>query len=131
MATIDKALLRNLRTEIDAALMAVAKAHNLKSLAAGNCSFDPVAGQFTFRVTGISADAIGKEAALYISPEVGFLGLPPIGTTFRFAGHEYATAGLKSSGNKVVCRRLADGKNYLIPVSDVVRLCGSVEKVAA
>ena len=120
MATIDKQTLRNLRIEIDAALLAVAKTHNLKSLTAGNCSFDPVAGQFTFKVTGIAADAIGKEAALYISPDAKFLGLPPLGTTFRSGLKEYATAGLKPSGNKVVCKRVADGSMFLFKVSDVL-----------
>jgi hypothetical protein len=123
MATIDKQMLRNLRTEIDAALVAVAKAHNLKSLTAGNCSFDPVAGQFTFKVTGIAADAIGKEAALYISPDAAFLGLPPLGTKFRSGLNEYATAGLKSSGSKVVCSRVSDGKLFLFKVQDVLSAC--------
>lgn len=123
MATIDKPMLRNLRAEIDAALVAVAKAHNLKSLTAGNCSFDPVAGQFTFKVTGTAADAIGKEAALYISPDVRFLGLPPLGTTFRSGLHDYTTAGLKSSGNKVVCKRVSDGSMFLFKVSAVLDLC--------
>lgn len=130
MATIDKQMLRTLRTEIDAALVALAKAHNLKSLTAGNCSFDPAAGQFTFKVTGIAADAIGKEAALYISPEVGFLNLPPLGTVFRSGLKEYATAGLKSSGNKVVCKRVADGAMFLFKVGDVVSICERA-KVAA
>jgi hypothetical protein len=130
MATIDKDMLRRLRVDIDEALLSVRQKYNLKSLNAGNCAFDPVAGQFTFKVTGIAADAIGKEAALYISPDAAFLNLPPLGTKFRSGLNEYATAGLRSSGEKVLCRRTSDDKMFLFKVDDVVRICASA-KVAA
>ena len=124
MATvIDKSLLRSLRSEIDAALAPLAGRHGLASLRAGNASFDPVAGTFTFKLEGAAEGAIGKEAALYQSPDARFLNLPPLGTTFTSGGKTYRTAGLKANGRRVVCQHTADGKPFLFWVEDVVRLC--------
>ena len=125
MATIiDKALLKILRPEIDAAVAAVASRYGLASLHCGNGSFDPVAGTFTFKLEGAAEGAIGKAAALYMSPDARFLGLPPLGSKFTWAGHSYVTAGLKPSGSKVICTR-DDGNEYLFPVDFVVRACKS------
>lgn len=124
--TIDKSFLKLLRPEIDAALSVIAAKHGLQSLRCGNGSYDPHAGSFSFKLEGLGEGAMGKEAALYTSSSAAFLGLPPLGTAFRSSGVDYKTAGLNSSGSKVICER-ADGKKYLFTVDIVKALCGVVQ----
>ena len=121
--TVDKALLRAIRPDIDAALVAVAKKYGLQKLSLANATFDPRAGAFTFKLEGLADGAIGKEAALYTSPDARFLGLPPLGTAFTSGGRGYKTAGLNKAGTKVLCDRVDDGKTYLFAVDVVLRMC--------
>jgi hypothetical protein len=110
---VTRDLLKNLRSEIDAALLAVAKKNGLKSLTAGSATFG--SGQFTFKLEGIVAGGQSKEADRYTSSSASFLGLPKLGSEFKSGGHMYKTAGLNSTGSKVLCDR-DDGKVFLFPV---------------
>jgi len=111
MKMITKEMLRALRFDIDAALVAVAEKHGLKSLTTGSATFGP--GHFTMKLDGLAEGGKSREAARYES--AGFLGLPPLGSTFRSGGHTYTTVGLNTTGSKVLCDR-EDGKTYLYPV---------------
>ena len=127
MATVvNKDLLKSLRPAIDAALAAVAAAHGLESLKAGNASFDPVAGTFTFKLEGVAAGAMGKDASRYVS-HIGILGLPPHGAVFQSGPDQFKTDGLNSTGSKIIAVRPRDGKRFLFPVNTCIALC----KVAA
>ena len=126
MATITRELLKSLRPEIDLALAVVAKQHGLKSLHLGNAKFDPNAGTFTFQLNGLVEGGLGKEAALYLSPDAKWLGLPALGTEFASGAHRYKTTGLNSTGTKVLCQRLDDGKTYLFRIDAIKRHCPTV-----
>lgn len=112
-----KALMVSLRPQIDAALAAVAKANGLAALNLGNGKFDPVSGEFSWKLEGKVAGAKGKEAVLY--EENTWLGLPPLGSSFVNKGREFKTAGLNTTGTKVICDCLADGKQYVFPLEAI------------
>lgn len=117
MATVaNKALLQQLRPEIDAALALIAKAHGLKSLRLGNGKFNPSSGSFDFKLNGEVAGALGDGGARYLQL-AGLLGLPAFGTEIVFGGRSYKTSGVNTTGTKVLCDR--DGKTFLLPVDAV------------
>lgn len=121
MITKDK--LREIRTDMDAALLAVAKRHNLQSLTAAHCVFDTIAGSFTFKVEGITEGGKDKSAALYdtfrqLSPATK---LPPRGTKFTCAGRTHEIVGCNTTRSKVLTVR-DDGKRFQFPTDAAVRL---------
>ena len=115
-----KQLLVSLRPQIDAALAEVASRNGLTSLRAGNGTFNPDAGEFTFKLEGKIEGAKGAEAVRY-EQNARWLNLPPLGSKFQAGGHEYETAGLNSTGSKVLCKRTEDGKAYLFPAEGVAQ----------
>lgn len=125
MAIITREMLRAIRADIDAALVTVAEKYELKSLTTGSATFG--SSHFTIKLDGVSVGGKTKEAERYESPSAKFLGLPPLGTYFKSAGHMYKTAGLNSTGSKVLCDR-DDGKTYLIPIDNCIALCAVMEQ---
>jgi len=122
MATVvDKSLLEAVRKATDAALVAVAQAHGLKSLSCGKCVYDPRAGNFTFKLEGIAEGALDKDAARY-DQMAELLSLPPLGSSFRHSGKVHKTVGLNTTGTKVITER-DDGKRFIWPVDTCKALC--------
>ena len=124
MATL-KQQLPQIRDAINAALEAagIAKQFNLKSIVAGNCSFDPDAGAFTFKVDGVEADGIGKEGALYNQLRLGEPSLPPLFSVIP--GTDDYIVGCNSSGTKIFTKR--NEKRYQWPLLAVRRRFGVVD----
>lgn len=106
------------RADINAALAAVAKKHNLDRLGLAAGTYDP-AGVFSFKVEGRIGGALEREQLRYDNSG-HLMNLPPRGTRFTFKSHEYVTYGLTTRMNGyVLCHCTDDGKIYKIPVDAV------------
>lgn len=114
---ITKELLRQLRQDINTALGAVADVHGIK-LEAGKASFTD--STFTFKLDGIVKGGKSNEAQRYELHEK-LLGLPPLFTRITLRDVEYETAGLNTTGTKVVLTRLGDLRHGFVIAVDVVK----------
>jgi hypothetical protein len=106
---LTKVQIRELRSQIDAALLPVLKANGLSKLEAGNCSFNPEDGTFTFKLQGAVIGAPtedDKNRENYTGLQT-YLGLPPLGTKVTIRNITFTTTGLKKNGRTV----LLDGDN--------------------
>jgi len=115
---INRQTVQLLRPQLDAALQALAKEHNLK-ITVGNCSYDP-SGRATYKleVAAIREDgtALTKEAAHFLQI-VGFtkpFQKTDLNRTFVFQGIEYRLTGAKPRGGKkpFVGVRVKDGQLF-------------------
>lgn len=113
MTTVNKAMLKAVRADLDAALAEVAKKHGLQTFKSGNCTFDPTAGSFNFKVEGTVEGGIGKEGARLQFEATYDPALPKVGESFFFGTHTYSAIGMNTTGSKVVVKR-NDGKTFLI-----------------
>jgi hypothetical protein len=125
-----KQLMIKLRPEIDAALVLIATKYGLKSLRLGARGTYTVAGNFTFKLEGVAADGLDKDAERYASAGARFLGLPPLGTEFRNGPHSYRTVGLNTTGSKVICQRVGSDNRYLYTVDAVKALTAAQARAA-
>jgi hypothetical protein len=125
----DRAFLKRLRDEIDAALAPIAEEYGI-TLQLGNASFSP--DDVTFKLKGHIIRAPGemsREAADY-KKYAGDYGLNPnqyaLGAKFRHRNSTFEITGLKMSSRKypVLCRN-HNGKTYKFPVDLVKRCMGS------
>ena len=115
---ITPAVLKSLRTEIDAAVAEVAKRHGI-TFKTGSASYTE--NRFTFKLEGSVIGAQSVDAERYERSRA-MLSLPALGTGFRSGNRSYKTAGLNSTGSKVLCTR-DDGRDYLIPTDTCISLC--------
>lgn len=118
-----------MRPEINAVLAPIATKHGLKQLTLGRGTYGP-GGSFTFKLEGVTAGGLDKDAERYASPSARFLGLPPLGTEFRNGGNTYKTVGLNTTGSKVICQRLGTDQRYLYTVEVVKALTATQAKAA-
>lgn len=116
-----------IRASIDAALIAVAKEHGLQSLAAGKCTYDP-AGNFTFKVDGVVAGGLNREAVAYDQMRE-LLGLPTLGTTFTYKGETSKIVGLNSTATKVITEK--GGQRFIWPVDSIKKIVATQSARAA
>lgn len=115
--SITKDKLRELRSDIDAALRAVAQKHNLSKLSAGNCTFGD--SNFTFKLEGLVAGGLTKEQSFYEQMRRFDPGFPPRDTQFFDHGKRWSVHGMKARGRTVICKNLEDGRLYSLPYETV------------
>ena len=127
MAQITKEMLRAIRVDMDAALVAVASKYNLSSLKAGNCTFSPDVS-FAMKVSGLVEGWLSADESRYVASL--FLGLPPLGFEFSAGGTQYKTFGINTTGSKVIATKVSDGKKYLFKTEFIQGLAEKL-KVAA
>lgn len=125
MPTINKDFLRDLRVDIDTALMAVAKNHEI-SLKAGQCTFDPSSGNFTFKLEGVAKGGLDKRGALYQDLRRLRPTLPELRSTFVYNGKQHEIVGANTTGSKVIVK--CGDKGYQFPVDVIERLCAKSDK---
>lgn len=113
---LTKDKLRALRVAMDAALAQVAKEQGLKTLRAGNCTYDR-SGGFTFKVEGIVDGGLSQDEQRY--EDNRWLGLPARGATFKSGGDVHTCWGL-TRGSKVITT-CSNGKQYKWPVDAIHR----------
>jgi hypothetical protein len=116
-------VLKRIRFDLGAALDAIAKKHDLKSLTANKCTFDPEAVSFNFKLEGLRAGAMLPEERNYKSlaqmmaytkDEAGeAITMPDLGTYFSNPrdGRRYRIVGA-NTGDSVICAR-DDSKRFL------------------
>jgi hypothetical protein len=121
-------LMTTLRPEINAVLAPIAKKHGLKSLEIGHGTYS-ASGRFTFKLEGLQEGGLDKDAERYKN-SIGVLGLPPLGTEFRNGAYSYKTAGINTTGSKVICQRLGTENRYLYTVEVVKALTATQAKAA-
>jgi len=119
MAINVKQVMVSLRPEIDAFLAGLAKKHGLEKLRLGNGTFSP-SGNFTFKLEGIVSGGLDKDAERYGTAL--WLGLPPLGTELIIGGKGFKTAGINTTGSKVIMANVVSGKRYLYDADVIVRL---------
>lgn len=117
MTTITPMLLKSFRADLDAAIAGLAKKYDLSELRSGRASY--TAGSFTMKIEGVAAGGKSKAASMY--EDASFLGLPPLGFSFKQGGRSFTTTGLNTTGTKVLCAR-DDGTTYLFKVDGIKRL---------
>lgn len=127
---LDKESMRMLRVAIDQALTTVAKKHGLKSLVAGNATFNDASGSFQFKLEGVTSAGIDKAGQLYNLIRSRNMRLPPLGTSFDQGGGSYKIVGANSTGTKVLAQ-MPDGKKYLFRVAGIEAIFNPANKVAA
>ena len=122
MPEITRDLLRDVQESMNEALTVVAEAHGLKSLTAGKCVYDERAGNFTFKVLGLTTSGVDSRVATY-NARRGFLNLPPINTAFEFRGEGYVIAGMSGRSRKVDIIRASDRQPFRLDVDSVRTAC--------
>jgi Domain of unknown function (DUF4259) len=120
MSEINQTFLKELRVDIDTALDKVAKKHRI-TLKTGHCTFNPSAGNFSFKVEGVGKGGVNKHAALYISLQKLRPNLPPLHTLFTYNGKPHEIVGSNTTGTKVIAE--CGDKRFQFPVDAVERLC--------
>lgn len=113
---MDKDSLKVLRNDINAALAAVAKKHNLSTLKATSCKY--MESSCEFKLEAVQAGGLTKEAARYVANQVVF-GLPPLHTKVTMNHKVYRTVGLNTTGTKVITED-EQGKQWLVPLDSVI-----------
>jgi len=112
-----KQVLGVLRSDIDAALLVIAKKHGVEKLHLGSCTYSR-AGSFTFKLEGVMDGGLDKDAERY--KESTWLGLPPLASEVKINGALYRAVGLNTTGSKVI---MALGeKRFLFKTDDIKRL---------
>lgn len=125
MYTFDKANLKTLRNEIDAALKALGERHGLK-IHAGSARFTSGSAEFKVEFAAIA------EGGVVLTPErqnwgvyAGMYDLKPewLDKSFGWSGKTFKITGLNPKKHKrpVTCSG-NDGKGYVFPAEDVKRL---------
>ena len=144
---ITRDLLKALRTEMDAALKAVAERHGLL-ITTGNASFGPTAATFKLAVAvkgaGVSEsseDARTVKAASDWKMQAGLYGLNPewLGERFSVNGNFYRVIGLMPRrpkfpvlAEKIQVGGASSGKNTLFPIETIQRAFATARrKIAA
>jgi hypothetical protein len=120
---IDRALLKNLRVDIDAALAAVGEKHGVV-LSAGNASFerDGSHGNFKLAVSSISKTGFveTKEAAAFKLNAINFhMKLEDLGEEFSTpAGEKFVLIGVRprSKTAALLATRTEDGRLCALPL---------------
>lgn len=122
-----KSLMQALRPEIDAALAEIAKKHNLQKLELARGTFSRE-GSFTWKLEGVAAGGIDKDAERYKTCREMF-NLPPLGTEVTLSGKTFTISGINTTASKIKINRKVDGKGFVAPLDVIQRVCGA--KVAA
>jgi len=128
MSNDTRQLMIALRPEINAVLAPIAKKYGLKALELGRGIYSP-SGAFTFKLEGVTAGGIDKDAERYKN-SAELLGLPPLGTEFRNSVHNYKIVGINTIGSKVICQRVGSELRYLYTV-EIVKALTAVQAKAA
>jgi hypothetical protein len=122
MNTLTPKMLDVIKADIIAALAAVAKKHNLSSIAVKKPVYSPN-GCFTFKLEGILNGGLSPEAALYNSVRELYPEMPVLNSTVKHDGNEYVIVGSKTTtGSKisVTCK----GARYTFTREQILILAG-------
>lgn len=118
-----KALMQTIRPEINAALEAIAKRHNIAALKLTSGTYNPDGKSFSFKLEGMAQGGKDPDALRY-EQNASLLMLPPLGTTFKINSFHFTIVGLKKGGANVLCTRSDNGDNrYKVHVDTVRRRC--------
>lgn len=128
---LDANLLKAIRVDLNAAFAEIVKKHGLQSLVAGGAGFDPTVGNFSFKVEGMVAGGISREAALYLDVRKNYYtDLPELNSTITDRGVTYIIRGSNTTGTKIIGER-ADGKRFNIPTETVRELANTAKATPA
>lgn len=123
----DRSNIRVLRNEIDAALLAIANKHNIE-IRSGNGRFSPTNLTLKLELSAKSADGtvVTKEASTFTElADLYGMKAEWLGKTFQRYGKTYTVVGLntklRSHGVPTPVLALANGKQWKLPVDDVIR----------
>jgi hypothetical protein len=109
-----------LRSDIDAALVNVAKKHRI-TLKTGHCTFSPAAANFTFKLEGVAEGGVDRKGELYLSLRRMRPTLPPLHSTFVYEEDTYEIIGANNTRTKVIAK-CGERQVQIRPV-DVEHLC--------
>lgn len=113
---ITRALLAQLKTEIDAAIKTVGDRHGI-DLKAGNASFSD--SNFALKIEGVVKGGETGEAQTFLRNATRFgLSNDDLGKTIKLRGRGYTITGMNRGGSILANRD--DGKGFRIPVEIAV-----------
>jgi len=124
--SIDRELLRTLRDEMNTALQAVAKRHNLL-IAVGNASFTETTANFKLAIATNTGDAetpAQQKAAEDWQRYAARFGLDPawLNKTYTYGGDEYEILGLMPKRSKYPVYVRKNGDKCVLVVADHCKL---------
>ena len=123
MTTINKDLLKNLREDINTALIETANKYNV-TLRAGNASYNPSLGTATFKLEVLTLSADGEKrdmpAELFLQ-HADFLGLKKeyLYKEISISGQTFTVAGYKPKARKNCILITRNGKTFVTDVQTV------------
>lgn len=124
ITTFDKATVRSLTIEIEAALQSVADAHGV-SIKRGSASFDQSTIKLSIQIATIDdSGMVSTREAMKFPTFCKMFNLDPedLGKTFHDQGRLFTVTGLKPGNPKFpVMVKRDDGREYKYPASTVVR----------
>lgn len=103
MDTITKIKMKEIRKDIDAALLAVAEKHGLSSIQAMKGKYDPDRGNFSFTVDGVVKGGMDARAFLY-SLWSKTCGWPDIFSEFEHQKKPFQIIGCNTTRSKIYCK---------------------------
>ena len=120
---IDKAKLRNIASDIEAAIQEVGKKHGVQ-LKRGNASYTDT--NFTLKIEGAAIDSSGeilsreKQDFMYYALSYG-LSPDDFGKTFISRGRTFKISGLKPKASKysILAEEVGTGKSFKFPATAV------------
>jgi hypothetical protein len=112
MAKITKEQMIELRKDIDAALLAVAEKHGLKSLKAMKGKYDPNFGSFSFNLEGVTADGLDEHATRYTLLYERYE-WPTLFSEFEHDRKPFKITGCNKTRTKIYCQN--GEKTYEFP----------------
>lgn len=105
-----KHLIQTLRPEIDAALAEIAKKRGMQSLKLGKCVYNPDANNFEFKLAGIAADGVDKDAARLTAFAKYDEDFPKLGDEFDHPSYGVCVVtGTNTTGTKIKAKTPKDG----------------------
>ena len=109
-------------SDIEAALLQVARKYQLESITAGRWTANISNGSLTVKLEIVEQGGVTPQAAKYNLMRAG-LGLPALNSEFIFRSNYYRIIGLNKT-NKVLAVRVSTGKRYRFSVGMVQEAAG-------
>lgn len=126
---ITKDMLRDLRTDIDAALAAVGTKHGV-ALKTGSGSFTDTNATFKLDVSVIEGGVVVSKESAFLRKHFQMLGLKEehLSQVFAYGGKNYTLDGFRNTGGgKPYLVERDDGKKFMMPEEAVKKALGIKE----
>jgi hypothetical protein len=127
----DPSNLRNLRDDLQSALLSVASKHGIK-ISVGSAKYQPEQATFKIELVTVGVGGVDNKAKAEFDRYCSSFGLRPehFGGVIKFGRDSYKISGLKPRAPKrpILATSVTDGKTYILPESAVASLQSAAYK---